>query len=99
MDYEEMRKAYESSKKKEKSINNYPDGWKPDNQPTINFGKTASSQPYIHVPVEHDYSIVKMPNGNFVVARSNRLGSLDYEFVCECATHWEAQKIVKALSE
>lgn len=97
MDYEEMKKAYESAKKTEKSVNNYPDGWNPDNQPTINFSKTASNQPYIHVTIEHDYSIVKMPDGGYVVARSERLGSLDYDFVCSCASHWEAKQIVRGL--
>lgn len=93
MDYEEMKKAYESARKMEKSVNNYPDGWNPD------LTKTVSNQPYIHVPVEHDYSIVKMPDGGYVVARSKRLGSLDYDFVCSCDSHWEAKQIVRGLNK
>jgi hypothetical protein len=49
-------------------------------------------------PVEVDYAIVKLSPENYVVARSNKLGSLDYQFVCECDSHPEAHAIVEALS-
>ena len=106
MDYEEMSKAYQSAKKIQDSVNQYPNGWSKEKVSPINT--YSSYKQYLSInpqpetpstPTEYDYSIVKMPDGGYVVARSKRLGSLDYDFVCSCASHWEARQIVKALSE
>lgn len=122
MDYEAMRKAYESAKKKDKNTNEYPDGYysdwyKNDKQQKLpsfkeQFQRAVDSHPngwenkgqnfgnYTPpAPIEVDYSIVKMPDGGYVVARSHRIGSLEYDFVCSCASHHEAREIVKALSK
>lgn len=103
MDYEEMRRAYESAKKTKESVQEYPDGWNPkeDFQKALrkHYMGEEDKQSYTPPPIEHDYSIIKMPNGNFVVARSHRLGSLDYEFICECVSHWEAKQIVRGLNK
>lgn len=61
-----------------------------------NISKSAYVPP---APVEVDYSIVKISSDNYIVARSHRLGSLNYDFVCECSTQWEARYIVEALSK
>ena len=46
-----------------------------------------------------DYGIVRMPDGAYLVVRSVRLGSLDYEYVALCANHHEAREIVGALNK
>lgn len=46
-----------------------------------------------------DYAIIRMSPDRFIVASSRYLGSLDYEFVAECNNHWDARRIVKALSQ
>lgn len=106
MDYEEMSKAYQSAKKTQDSVNQYPNGWSEERvSPTVNYTthnrhmslNPQPEKPY--TPTEYDYSIVKMPDGNYVVARSKRLGSLDYDFVCSCVTHWEARQIVRGLNK
>lgn len=83
MDYEEMNKAMDNA------LNN-----------TLNKMRSVSNYPdgYQH-QIEFDYSIVRMGNGRFIVARSRHIGSLDYDFLCECDSHWEATQIVKALNK
>jgi hypothetical protein len=49
-------------------------------------------------PVEVDYAIVELSADRYVIARAFSLGSLDYQFVCECSSHHEAREIVRALS-
>jgi hypothetical protein len=109
MDYEAMSKAYKNAKYQkgsgyEKTI------WGAPNPKEAYVGIPAPKE-YISdkgnnygnykgvAPVEVDYSIVKMPDNTFVVARSHRLGSLDYDFVCTCETRHEAREIVKALNK
>lgn len=109
MDYEEMSKAYKNAKYQkgsgyEKNI------WGAPNPKDAYIGMPAPKE-YISekgnnfgnykapVEVEVDYSIVKMPDGGYVVARSKRLGSLDYDFVCSCDTQHEAREIVRGLNK
>ena len=62
--------------------------------------KNISKKGYVPpAPVEVDYAIVQISSDNYIVARSHRLGSLNYDFVCECVTQWEAQQIVEALNK
>ena len=62
-------------------------------------GNNISVKTYVPpAPVEVDYAIIKISSDNYIVARSHRLGSLNYDFVCECSTQWEAQNIVEALN-
>jgi hypothetical protein len=93
MDYEKLSKGYYEQRQKnsldehlkyQKSLEKFPNGYE--------NGKASE-------PVDVDYSIVKMPTGTHVVARSRNLGSLDYDFVCECSSRHEAHEIVKALSK
>jgi hypothetical protein len=49
--------------------------------------------------VEVDYGIVRMPDNAYLVVRSVRLGSLDYDYVALCANHHEARDIVRALNK
>lgn len=100
MDYEKLSEGYQQQRKQnsldehlkhQKSVQKFPNGWDNKGQ---NYG--SYTQP---APVEVDYSIVKMADGTYVVARSKRLGSLDYDFVCSCTSHHEAHEIVKALSK
>lgn len=103
MDYKKLSEGYYTQMNKnqqqtpsfkeqyQKAVDQYPNGWDDKGQ---NFGNYTPP-----TPVEVDYSIIKMPSGNYVVARSKRIGSLDYDFVCECTNHYEAREIVKALSE
>jgi hypothetical protein len=63
------------------------------------LSKNISKAPYVPpAPVEVDYAVVRISSDNYIVARSHRLGSLNYDFVCECATQWEAHNIVEALN-
>jgi hypothetical protein len=111
MDYEEMSKAYKNAKY-QKGSGYEKNTWGAPNPKDayINFpspdkyisdkGNSISKTPYVApAPVEVDYSIVSMPNGTYIVARSHRLGSLDYDFVCECETRHDAREIVKALNK
>lgn len=75
----------------QKAVDQYPNGYQNKGGNLGNYTPPT--------PVEVDYSIIKMPDGGYVVARSNRLGSLDYDFVCSCASQHEAREIVKALSK
>ena len=111
MDYEEMSKAYKNAKYQkgsgyEKNIWEAPnpkDAY--INMPApkdyfSNKGNSISKTPYVApAPVEVDYSIVKMPDNTYVVARSKRLGSLDYDFVCSCDSQHEAREIVRGLNK
>lgn len=103
MDYKKLSEGYYTQMNKnqqqlpsfkeqyQNAVDKYPNGWEDKG------GQIGSYTP--PAPVEVDYSIVKMPNGNYVVARSKRIGSMDYDFVCECTNHYEAREIVKALSK
>lgn len=100
MDYEKLSQGYQQQRKQnsldehlkyQKSVQKFPNGW--DNK-----GETFGSHTTPEL-IEVDYSIIKMPSGNYVVARSKRLGSLDYDFVCECSSHHDAHEIVKVLSK
>lgn len=100
MDYDKLSEGYYQQRKQnsldehlkyQKSVQKFPNGWENKGQNIGNYTPPA--------PVEVDYSIVKMPDGGYVVARSKRLGSLDYDFVCSCASQHEARDIVKALSK
>ena len=51
-----------------------------------------------YVDPEMDYAIIKMGD-MFIVARSKRLGSLDYDVFCTCETRHDAYEIVKALNK
>ena len=93
MDYDKLSDGYYQQRKQNsleehfkhlKSLEKFPNGYE---------SEKASA------PVEVDYSIIRMPNGTHVVARSRNLGSLDYDFVCECSSRHEAHEIVKALSK
>jgi hypothetical protein len=95
MDYEKLSKGYYEQRQKnsleehlkyQKSLEKFPNGYE---------NKREEST----VTQEVDYSIIKMPSGTCVVARSRNLGSLDYDFVCECSSRHEAHEIVKALSK
>jgi hypothetical protein len=95
MDYEKLSKGYYEQRQKnsleehlkyQKSLEKFPNGYE---------NKREESP----APVEVDYSIVRMPDGGYVVARSRNLGSLDYDFVCSCSSRHEAHEIVKALSK
>lgn len=108
MDYEEMSKAYKSATNQKG--NNKPNWGAPNPKDAIHMpaperyfsekGNTFSKTPYVApAPVEVDYSIVKMPDGTYVVARSERLGSLDYDYVCTCPTRHEAREIVRGLNK
>jgi hypothetical protein len=111
MDYEEMSKAYKNAKYQKGSGFEKPNWGAPNPKDAyVNFpppdkyisdkGNTISKTPYVApAPVEVDYSIVKMPDGGYVVARSKRLGSLDYDFVCSCASQHEAREIVRGLNK
>lgn len=64
------------------------------------LNKNISKSTYVpSTSVEVDYAIVQISSDNYIVARSHRLGSLNYDFVCECSTQWEAQTIVEALNK
>lgn len=64
------------------------------------LNKNISTTTYVPpTPVEVDYAIVQISSDNYIVARSHRLGSLNYDFVCECSSHWEAENIVEALNK
>lgn len=99
MDYDAMREAYNATKKKEESVNMYPDGRYSETFLPRSKHLNAMTNYMPVTKTEHDYSIVKMPNGHFVVARSRQLGSLDYDFVCECVSQWEASEIVRGLNK
>ena len=97
MDYEEMTKAYKSATE--------PTQWKIPTAKEVYEGHMPP--PYLKSPEppvnyytqDVDYSIVRMPNGTYIVARSEKLGSLDYSFVCECQSQPVAREIVKALNK
>lgn len=100
MDYDKLSDGYYQQRKQnsldehlkyQKSVQKFPNGWDNKGENIGNYTPPA--------PVEVDYSIVKMVDGTYVVARSKRLGSLDYDFVCSCSSHHEAHEIVKALSK
>jgi hypothetical protein len=95
MDYEELSKGYYQQRKQnslnehikyQKSLEKFPNGYE---------NKVEAPS----VALEVDYSIVRMPDGGYVVSRSRNLGSLDYDFVCSCSSRHEAHEIVKALSK
>lgn len=89
MDYEEMSKAYKSATYQKGS------GFEKSTWGAPNY-KDAMPAP---TSVEVDYSIIKMPDGTYVVARSERLGSLDYDYVCTCPNRHEARDIVRGLNK
>ncbi len=91
MDYDKITEGYSEHLKYQKSLQKFPDGYE-NNSVTYSSFKSSISEDF-------DYSIVKMPDGGYVVARSKRLGSLDYDFVCSCASQHEAHDIVKALNK
>ena len=111
MDYEEMSKAYKNAKYQKGSGFEKANWGAPNPKDAyINLpspdryisdkGNSISKTPYVApAPVEVDYSIVKMPDGTYVVARSERLGSLNYDYVCTCGSHHEAREIVRGLNK
>lgn len=93
MDFDAMSKAYRDAKVNEPNRNI----WGAPNSLTKSSVLKAPDGYYQETEV--DYSIVKMPNGDYVVARSERLGSLNYDYVCTCKTSHEAREIVRALNK
>jgi hypothetical protein len=100
MDYEKLSKEYYQQRKQnsldehlkyQKSVQQFPNGYENKGE---NFGNYKAPE-----PVEVDYAITHMPSGTYVVSRSNRLGSLNYQFICECTSQWQASEIVKALNK
>lgn len=113
MDYEAMKKAYNNATYQKGSGYEKPEYekniWQKPNPndayphlPPPNTKvkpPTPFNPPMKSAPVEVDYSIVKMPDGTYVVARSERLGSLNYDYVCTCNTQHEAREIVRGLNK
>lgn len=105
MDYEEVQGAYQrainSNDQFSKYYKEYPNKEKhhgfEEHKPTEYANGYGFPTKYIDEEV--DYSIVKMSKDEYIVARSRRLGSLDYDFVCTCRTLHEAHEIVKALNK
>jgi len=104
MDFEESKKAF---KRAEMNYEKYYSEPTPSYPKLKNHGIEQKSveefpngygYPSNYVAPEVDYAIVKIENG-YLVARSHRLGSLNYETVCICQSQHEAQTIVKALSK
>lgn len=91
MDATEMANAYQRAVA-EDSI------WK---TPDVNTGIYPFGGRTIVAPAkdEVDYSIVKMSDSSYIVARSQYLGSLDYDVICNCESRQEAREIVRALSK
>lgn len=104
MDYNEMSKAYNNAKGKYEPYREghyEPNIWKKPKPEDAkkHLPPPSVNPPVVHMSTEVDYSIVSMPNGTYIVARSHRLGSLDYDFVCECETRHDAREIVRALNK
>ena len=89
MDYEAMSDAYNNAK----NSGSWTDKKKPDLLKHYNNSYTPQ------LSVEVDYAIVRMPSGEYIIARSHRLGSLDYDFVATTSNLYEAQNIVKGLNK
>lgn len=89
MDYEAMSNAYNNAKNAEP----WGERKKPDLLKHYSTGTVA------RMDTEVDYAIVRMPSGEYIIARSHRLGSLDYDFVATTNNLHEAHAIVKGLSK
>lgn len=83
MDFDEMSKAYNEATK-------LP-------SPTVKGGNYGKGDPIVPRP-EGDFSILQLGH-SYIVSQARFLGSLDYNYVCQCDTHWDAVRIVKALSK
>lgn len=92
MDFDALSEAYQQASKGYKPVVNGDTLWKPPtpSEAVHNIGGHD---------VEVDYSIVKMSDTSYIVARSRYLGSLDYDFLCHCESRHEAREIVRALSK
>ena len=105
MDYEEVQGAYQRAMKSNDQFNKkYYQESHVDKNHGIERNKPSEfpngfGYPSAPVDTEVDYSIVKMPNGTYVVGRSRRLGSLNYDYVCTCETQFDAREIVESLNK
>ena len=102
MDFEEMSNAYQRAQQSHKDVwkeVNPPSAYREGDYPTRDYAKKIINAAYSSsIPKEVDYAIVKL-DGGYLVARSRNLGSLDYEVICTCTSHFEAKEIVKALNK
>ena len=90
MDFDAMSKEYRDAKvnKTSKDIWGAPD-------PLTKSSVLRAPDGY-YQETEVDYGIVKMGDNSYIVVRSNYLGSLDYDVVCNCESRHEAREIVRA---
>jgi hypothetical protein len=102
MNFEEMSNAYQKAQQSHKDVwkdTNSTSEYREGDYPTRDYAKKIISASYSpSTPKEVDYAIVKL-DGGYLVARSRNLGSLDYEVICTCTSHFEAREIVKALNK
>lgn len=66
---------------RKRALEEYPNGY--------GYSPTPPREP------EYDYSVIKMPDGTYVIGRTDRLGSLIYDYVAS-AQEWRIAKDIVA---